>query len=182
MKTALSEEEEKFCSVYARCFDGAKAYAGAFGCDFESARSGAEQLLSKESIRNRIRALKKARFEKEMVDADDIIGMYIKIAFADLSDFLDFGKKTEIAENGEETSQNEVNLKENPKADTAAISSITSSKGSVKITFYDRMKALEWLGKHLGIGEESEETEGGVVIVPDVEKTKREITQKNKDE
>ncbi len=182
MKTALSEEEEKFCTVYARCFDGAKAYALAFGCDFDLARSGAELLLSKKKIRDRILTLKKARFEKELIDADDIISMYIKIAFADLSDFLDFGKKTEITENGEESSQNEVNLKENPKADTAAISSITSSKGSVKITFYDRMKALEWLGKHLGIGEEREEFEGGVVIVPDVEKTAREITQKQSDE
>lgn len=175
MKNSLSESEEQFCAVYARCFDGAKAYAYAFDCDFEKARAEADALLEKKKIRDRIAAIKKAKFDHRMIEIDDIVDMYIKIAFADLTDFLEFGKKSQTDEDSEEKS--DLTLRENPKADTAAISSLTSSKGSVKLTFYDRMKALEWLGKHFGLGDAAEDCEGGVVIVPDVESALKSLKE-----
>ena len=173
---ALSTDEENFCKMYAKCFDGAKAYSLAFGCDYKESAQKADALMRKENIREKIRELKTARFNRELIDADDIIGMYIKIAFADLNDYLDFGKKTVVDENGEEKTENEVNFrKESTQVDTTAISSVTSSKTGWKITFYDRMKALEWLGKHLGLdSDKAEQQEGGIVIVPDVEEFKKE--------
>ena len=178
----MTKKEKKFCEMYSRCFDASKAYAYAFDCDYKDASDKADELMRNENIREKIRELKTARFNRELIDADDIIGMYIKIAFADLNDFLDFGRKVSVDENGEETYKNEVNLKaEDNRVDTTAISSITSTKsGDCKVTFYDRMKALEWLGKHMGLdGSEEDEAERGIIIVPDVNK---EIERRNKDE
>lgn len=112
---------------------------------------------------------------------EKIVEMYKKIAFADLGDFLEFDRRVEVDSNGEETIISEVNIKEKLPDDFSAVSSITTSKGAVKVTFYDRMKALEWLSRHFGIDEETTDTEGGVVIVPDVEKSVRELTQEGKE-
>ena len=111
---------------------------------------------------------------------ENIVDMYTKIAFADLGDFLDLERRVEVDENGEEVFSNEVNLKGELLGDTAAIASITASKGSVKVSLYDRMKALEWLTKYYGIGDEIQQAEGGIVIVPDVEKSVREFAQEER--
>ncbi len=107
-----------------------------------------------------------------MIDADDVIGMYIKIAFADVADFIEFGKKTTLDENGNETITNEINLKNEcgEDFDAVAISSISNSKTGWKVNFYDKMKALEWLGKHLGLDceKENEKSQTGIIILPSV--------------
>ncbi len=168
----LSDKEECFCTIYAKCFDAPKAYSKAYECDINTAKTNAITLLENEHIRERIKQIKTARFEKEMIDADDVIGMYIKIAFADVSDFIEFGKKTTVDENGNETITNEINLKNEcgEDFDAVAISSISNSKTGWKVNFYDKMKALEWLGKHLGLEseKESEKSQTGIIILPSV--------------
>ena len=46
------------------------------------------------------------------------------------------------------------------KADQAAIASIERSSTGIKLKFYDKMKALELLGKYMGMFEGSAEEEG----------------------
>ena len=46
------------------------------------------------------------------------------------------------------------------KADQAAIASIERSSTGIKLKFYDKMKALELLGKYMGMFEGSSEEEG----------------------
>ena len=168
----LSDNEDLFCMIYSKCFDAPKAYSKAFDTDVNTAKAKASVLLENEHIRERIKQLKTARFDREMIDADDVIGMYIKIAFADVTDFIEFGKRTELDENGNETVVNEVNLKHECGTDfeAAAISGISNSKTGWKVNFYDRMKALEWLGKHLGLDSEREadKSQTGIIILPSV--------------
>lgn len=174
MEKALGSKQENFCRMYAKCFDKIKAYTSAYGKNSKRAEEKAEKLLQQEDIRRRIKELKTARFNRELLEADDVIGMYIKIAFADVTDIVEFGKKTETDEDGNETVNNYINFKYDcgEDFDASAVSSISNSKTGWKVTFYDRMKALEWLAKHLGIGEENDTQEGksGVIIVPEVNK------------
>ena len=45
------------------------------------------------------------------------------------------------------------------KADQAAIASIERTAGGIRLKFYDKMKALELLGKYMGMFEGSSDTE-----------------------
>jgi len=46
-----------------------------------------------------------------------------------------------------------------PEAVRLAVAGVEKSGGNVKIKFYDKLKALELLGKHLGLFEKAAETD-----------------------
>ena len=53
----------------------------------------------------------------------------------------------------------EVSLRENLKPrERAAVASIEKSSTGIKVKFYDKMKALELLGKHFGLFEPKEDS------------------------
>lgn len=63
------------------------------------------------------------------------------IAFARLSDYLSVGEKGLCIKHTEDL----------PPGCDAAISSIENSSSGMKVKFYDKMKALELLGKTMGL-------------------------------
>ena len=99
--------------------------------------------------------------------------MYMKIAFADIGDYLRFGQEEEKVwnmsddgsfkpvidpETGEQKVRkyNVVNLNESIEVDTTIVSEVSEGKDGVKVKLLDKMKALEWLDKHYGEGTEEQ--------------------------
>ena len=97
----------------------------------------------------------------------------MKIAFADIGDYLRFGQEEEKVwnmnedgsfkpsidpETGEQKVRryNVVNLNESDEVDTTIISEVSEGKDGVKVKLLDKMKALEWLDKHYGEGTEEQ--------------------------
>ena len=86
---------------------------------------------------------------------------YIDIAFADITDYIQFGTKEVIAtnsygkvltdENGKPLKYMEkyVILKESIENDGTIISEVSEGRDGVKIKLHDKMKALEWLSKNI---------------------------------
>ncbi|WP_369354209.1 terminase small subunit [Lysinibacillus capsici] len=61
-----------------------------------TANRNAHRLMVIESIKEEIMRLKQQLADSVMLDARDVLQRYINIAFADITDYSDFGKVEEI--------------------------------------------------------------------------------------
>jgi len=90
------------------------------------------------------------------------------IAFADLTD------AAHICSDGEKDYIEHVTSEEMPEDLRLAIKTIKMTKDGVVIELYDKMKALELLGKYFGIFEKKTEAEALITITPE----EREVLKK----
>lgn len=168
----LTEKQRLFCLYYVRCFNATKAYQKAYGCTYEAAKSNGYQLLANTYIRNEIQALKQSRLNRELLDEHDIFQKYMDIAFADITDFVQFGQEEEyvIGQFGLvqvedpvtgkkaplKQKVNTVRFKESDSIDGTLITEVKNGKNGASIKLADRMKALEWLAEHMDIATEEQ--------------------------
>ena len=89
----MTDKQRLFCVLYIRCFNATKAYQKAYGCSYETALTNGSALLGNTRIKNEILSLKQQRLNREMMNENDIFQKYIDIAFADITDFVEFGKE-----------------------------------------------------------------------------------------
>ncbi|MFQ9516736.1 MAG: terminase small subunit [Eubacterium sp.] len=146
----LSDKEQLFCLYYIRCFNATKAYMKSHDVKYESAAVLGCRLLKQEKIQNTIKELKQNRLNREMLSEEDIFQKYMDIAFADMSDYFEFGSSNNV---------NHGNLKSSDEVDGTLISEIKISTGkthSVQVKLLDRMKALDWLTEHMDMATEEQ--------------------------
>lgn len=163
----LTDKQRLFCLHYIKCFNATKAYQKAYGCSYETAMVAGPRMLGNVRVRNEITNLKQNRYQKEFLSEADIFQKYMDIAFADITDFLDFGTeevpvmaldgtvKIKDPETGEEKTLtktvNVVHFKPSSEVDGSILSEVKQGKDGASIKLSDRMKALEWLSKHMNI-------------------------------
>ena len=169
----LTDKQRLFCIYYIEDFNATKAYQKAYGCSYDTARVNSSKLLSNTNIKKEIDRLTEECLNEQEVSSKllnkRLFEMYMKIAFADIGDYLKFGQEEEKVwnmnedgsfkpvidpETGEQRIRryNVVNLNESEEVDTTIISEVSEGKDGVKIKLHDKMKALEWLDKHYGEG------------------------------
>lgn len=163
----LNDSERLFCIFYSKCFNATKAYLKAYTCTYETAMVNGCKLLRKTKIKKQIDELTKIRFNKEALKAG-VLQKYIDIAFADLGDYMVFGKKkkgvwtkdkdgVDIPVIDPDTGEQKikeysyVNLKESVCVDTSLLTEVSEGKDGIKIKLADKMKALDFLNKHLNL-------------------------------
>jgi len=165
--TELTDKQRLFCLYYIKCFNATKAYQKAYGCSCETAMVAGPRMLGNVRVRNEITNLKQNRYQREFLSEADIFQKYMDIAFADITDFLDFGTeevpvmalygpvKIKDPETGEEKmltkTVNTVYFKPSSEVDGSILAEIKQGKDGASIKLSDRMKALEWLSKHMNI-------------------------------
>lgn len=165
--TELTDKQRLFCLHYIKCFNATKAYQKAYECSYEVAASASYRMLDNVGIRNEIQHLKQNRYQREFLSEADIFQKYMDIAFADITDFLDFGTeevpvmtlygpvKIKDPETGEEKmltkTVNTVYFKPSSEVDGSILAEVKQGKDGASIKLADRMKALEWLSKHMNI-------------------------------
>ena len=161
--TDLTDKQQLFCIYYIRCFNATKAYQKAYGCDYRTAQSNGYQLLTNTYIRDEIMRLKQERLNREFLSESDIFQKYMDIAFADVTDFMEFGNEEMdvILDTGEHKTitVSHVNIKNDTDVDGSIISEVSKGKDGVKVKLADRMKALQWLSDHMDLATDKQKAE-----------------------
>ena len=145
----LTEKQRLFCVYYIKCFNATKAAMKA-GYSKNSAGEQGYQLLQKPSIKSEIQRLKQNKLNRAMLSEDDIFQKYIDIAFADITDYLEFSSQEVQGEYGSYT-KNVVKLKNSNELDGSLISEISEGKDGIKIKLQDKMKALQCLSDRMDL-------------------------------
>lgn len=133
-KYELDEKEELFVFHYLKTFNATTAAARA-GYSTTNAHNAGMKLLKKPHIKVALKKIKEERDEELLVDSMDIIKQYIKIAFADITDVVQFKGETVL-------------LRSSKAVDGQLISEIKQAKDGVSIKMEDRMQALRRLEQY----------------------------------
>lgn len=153
--TELTDKQRLFCIYYIKYFNATKAAIKA-GYSKDTAGEQGYQLLQKTSIQSEIKKLKANKLNKAMLEPEDIFQKYIDIAFADISDYVTFGRKEIEVDKDEEGNPvmievNYVDFKDSNEVDGTLISEVSQGKNGVSVKLQDKMKALQWLSDRLDL-------------------------------
>lgn len=144
MARGLTDKQKRFVEEYLVDLCGAQAAIRA-GYSPRSAREIASQLLTKHHIRARVDAAMAERSKRTGINQDRVLRELARIAFVDATDVINLS---------------DVTLKASAaRDDTAAIMAVrvktipTPDGDGVEreVRLHDKLKALELLGKHLGM-------------------------------
>lgn len=131
----LTPEQQMFCVFYIKSFNATQSYMKAFNCSYDVANAHGFQLLSNVVIREEINRLKEIKRQNIVCNADDLVELNMRIAFADMGDYASF-------------EGNNVSLKDSAATDTQLIQKVKSGKSGISIELADRYKAMDWLTKY----------------------------------
>ncbi len=157
--TELNDKQRLFCVLYAKCMNATKAYQKAYKCNYESAMINGSRLLKKDKIRDQVDNLIGEDCNKEFL-TKGIIQKYIDIAFADITDYVEFGRdftvikdaegKPQYDEKGELMTKefNYLKLGESKQVDGTLIGEVSESNGGIKLKLNEKLKALQWLSNY----------------------------------
>lgn len=148
IENSLTEKQRLFCIYYIENFNATKAYQKAYDCNYQTAMSNASRMLRNANVKQEIDRLTNECLEEQEINSKllskRIFQKYIDIAFADITDYITFGKQEREGEFGPYT-VNYVDLKDSNNVDGGLISEVSQGKDGIKIKLQDKMKALQWL-------------------------------------
>ena len=146
----LTDKQRLFCIYYNKCYNATKAYQKAYQVDYDTANAHGYKLLSNVVIKDELQKLKQVKLNRVMLSEDDIFQKYIDIAFADITDFLEFGNE-EVDGEFEQYTRSYVNIKHSFEVDGTLISEVSQGKDGVKVKLQDKMRALQWLSDRMDL-------------------------------
>ncbi|PEU35484.1 terminase small subunit [Bacillus toyonensis] len=150
----LTEKERLFCLYYVKYFNGTQAALKA-GYSKDGAHVQASRLLRRERVSSYIKELKGELVENVFVEAMDVLKEYIKIAFADITNYVTFGQREVEFESEDGTPitrmMNFVDLQDHEEVDGSIITEVKQGKDGVSIKLADKMKALDKLAQYFDL-------------------------------
>lgn len=163
----LTDAQKAFCLHYVKTFNATMSYKRAYGAKYSVANTEGPKLLVKPCVRAEITRLKQIRSEAILAGPDDVVEKYMHIAFADITDYVDFGREKvpvmgsfgqlKIADphTGEmipfTKEVNDVRFKESSEVDGTVLTEVKQGKDGASVKLADRMKALEWLSNYFNM-------------------------------
>jgi phage terminase small subunit len=163
----LTDKNRLFVMEYLRDFNATRA-AIVVGYSKKTAYSIGWELLRKPEIQAEVKRIKELMVDEIWLDVKRVIAEYMKIAFADLTDYVNFGKedvavttkKGNVVKdsygNPVTMSVNYVAFKPDSEVDGTVVSEVKQGRDGVSIKLHDKMRALEKLEKYVGYMSEEE--------------------------
>jgi len=170
----LTIKQEKFCQGLFASLTQREAYKQAYAAENMTDKSIDEKscvLANMVKVKERLDVLINELKGRNMVTVERVLAEYAKIAFTDMKDFISFGTlKTEVGFD-EETGEpiygyrQMVEVKPSAEVDGTMIQEVSiSPKGVFAFKLHDKQKALDMIGKHLGMFVDKLEVNGNMVI------------------
>lgn len=155
----LTDKQKRFVDEYLIDLNGKQAAIRA-GYKEKTAEQQASRLLSNVKVQAAIKKRMEEREKRTKITQDRVLQELAKIGFADIKDFLRFGTEKTLVGYDEEDGEmvpvydykQVVEVKPSEQVDGTLISEVSiSAKGVFSFKMHDKMKALDMMGKHLGM-------------------------------
>ena len=153
----LTNKQKKFIDEYLKDLNATQAAIRA-GYSEKTAYSIGIENLRKPEIQEKIKQRQQELSEQAEVTQSLLIQELLKVVKFDIGEYVNY--KTVKAIDGYDGDgqpiigyQQVIDLKDSETVDTSLIQEVKSSRGTVSIKAYDKIKAIEMLGKHLGLFE-----------------------------
>lgn len=170
----LTDKQRLFCMYYVRSLNATSAYKKAYKCNYETAMASGSRLLRNVKVKATIAEMKRERLEQEDLDKTDVLQKYKAIAFADITDFIDFTQveseatETSVEYNPDGSKKSEktevvpytytkFSMHHSEEIDGTLITELSKGKdGMFKVKLADKMAALAFLAKYTDLLNENE--------------------------
>ncbi len=146
--TKLTPKQEAFCLVYIETGNASEAYRQAYprarNWKPETVHREAHALLNNPKISTRLDELRRPALKKAEVTVERVVKELARIAFGDKRELMEWGPDGVTLKPSDGLSEDQASM-------VAEVSeTISQSGGSIKLKTYDKVRALELLGKYLG--------------------------------
>lgn len=154
----LTDKQQKFVDEYLIDLNATQA-AIRSGYSVKNADKIGSELLGKTGVAEAVAKAKAVRSRRTGISADRVVLELARMAFVDPTNVVDFA-----------TAKIKDDISEDDRAALAGIKIKDTDKGTEReIKLADKLKALELLGKHLGVFDDrAQDGDGGVQIIDDV--------------
>lgn len=174
--TSLSNNQKLFCQEYLKLgMNGTQAYLKAYKTckKEETARTNASRLLTNANIQEYISELQKKVEEKAVVSIEMIVDELTAIAFTDRTQISANVRNRILLQEEDGTKkeyfENNVIFRETSELDERTrkvIAGYKKTQSGFAVETYDKMKALELLGKYLGMFKDDAPTINNNIVNP----------------
>lgn len=162
----LTAKQKRFVDEYLVDFNATQAAIRA-GYKANTAHVIGAENLRKPKIAEEIARRQKDLQRRTEVSQDRVIRELARIAFADASDYVRVTTETVVPEDGDPFEMQTVKIKDTDGLSDdqrAAIAGIKQGANGIEIKLYDKTRAIELLGRHIGLFTDKLEVKGAIDI------------------
>ena len=171
--TSLSNQQKLFCQEYLKLgMNGTQAYLNIYkSCKKEStAMTNSSRLLRNAKVQDYIQELQSKVEDKAVVTIEDIVKELTIIAFTDRTNISkSITEEIDVPEQNRKLRLQDIILTDTDKLsekEKRVIAGYKKTKNGMTVETYDKLKALELLGKYLGMFKDEAPTINNNIVNP----------------